>query len=222
VHTTNPCILSHHLKANTHQLNILYAQLASGGDIFTGNPCVNLAGVAGINALLSTLSTGGVGDQRDNADKMIDFSKSPGVKNQDALIAAAIAYRKHPRNAEDIGGGVIPSIPYCTKQPRNQELVGVVNEQLSGVNPGLFGGPNSPVVAFGAGMSRCLFMELLSLMDHRWHLPSRPYAIRFDLFLRMKRKHLSFFLAIARGASSRLPFFCFRDTIECLNTPRAR
>jgi hypothetical protein len=115
-----------------------------------------LAGVAGINALLST---GGVCDQQDNADKMIDFAKSPGVKNQDALIAAAIAYRRHPRNAQDIGGDIIPSTPYCTKQPRNQELVGVVNEQLPGVDPGLFGGSNSPVVAFGAGMSRCLFHD---------------------------------------------------------------
>jgi hypothetical protein len=114
-----------------------------------------LAGVGGINALLSTA---GVCDQQDNADKMIDFAKSPGVTNQDALIAAAIAYRKHPRNAEDVGGGVIPSVPYCTKQPRNQELVGVVNGQLPGVNPGLFGGPNSPVVAFGAGMSHWLFI----------------------------------------------------------------
>ncbi|KAF8503356.1 hypothetical protein F5888DRAFT_1606605, partial [Russula emetica] len=100
--------------------------LASGGDIFTSNPCVDLAGVAGINALLST---GGVCDQQDNADKMIDFAKSAGVKNQDALIAAAIAYRK---------------------QPRNQELIGAVNELLPGVNPGLFGGLNSLVVAFGA------------------------------------------------------------------------
>ena len=86
---------------------------------------------------------------------MIDFAKSSGVKNQDALIAAAIAYR----NAQDIGAGVILSTPYCTKQPRNQELVRVVNEQLPGVNPGLFGGPNSPVVAFGASMSRRLFHD---------------------------------------------------------------
>jgi hypothetical protein len=86
--------------------------------------------------------------------------KSPGVKNQDALIAAAIAYRKHARNAEDIDGRRhFPSIHYCTKQPRNQELVGVVNELLPGVNNGLFGEPNSLVVALGAGMSRCLFHD---------------------------------------------------------------
>lgn len=94
----------------------------SGGDTLTSGPRVNLAGVASINVLLSTCG------EQDNADKMIDFAKSPGVKNQDVLFAATIAYRKHPRNAEDIGGGIILSIPYCTKQRHNQELVGVVNE----------------------------------------------------------------------------------------------
>jgi len=107
---------------------------------------VQLAGIAGINALLST---GGACDQQDNADNMIDFANSAGVTNQADLIAAAIAYRQHPRNADDIGGGITPSTPYCTKAPRNQELVGIVNEQLPGVDPGLFGGPNTPIVAFG-------------------------------------------------------------------------
>ena len=123
-------------------------QLVSGGDIFTNQPCVQLAGIGGINALLSTAD---VCDQQNNADNMIDFAKSPGVTNKADLIAAAIAFRKHPRNADDIGGGVIPSTPYCTKAPRNQELVGIVNAQLPGVNPGLFGGHNGPIVAFGAG-----------------------------------------------------------------------
>ncbi|KAI0306376.1 hypothetical protein B0F90DRAFT_1623733 [Multifurca ochricompacta] len=119
--------------------------LASGGDVFTNQPCVQLAGIAGINALLST---GGTCDQQDNADNMIDFAKSSGITNKDALIAAAIAYRKHPRNADNVNG-VTPSTPYCTKAPRNQELVGVANEQLPGVDPGLYGGPNVPIVAFG-------------------------------------------------------------------------
>lgn len=108
---------------------------------------MQLAGLAGIDALLST---GGVCDQQDVADKMIDFAKSSGITNKDALIAAAIAYRQHARNADDMGGGVIPSTPYCTKSPRNPELVGMVNEQLPGVNPGIYGGPNTPMVAFGA------------------------------------------------------------------------
>ncbi|KAI9459481.1 hypothetical protein BJY52DRAFT_1118863 [Lactarius psammicola] len=120
--------------------------LVSGGDIFTGQPCVELAGLAGIDALLST---GGVCDQQDVADKMIDFAKSEGITNKPALMAAAIAYRQHARNADDMGGGVIPSTPYCTKKPRNPELVGIVNEQLPGVSPGLYGGPNEPIVAFG-------------------------------------------------------------------------
>ncbi|KAF8268873.1 hypothetical protein EI94DRAFT_1416632, partial [Lactarius quietus] len=119
--------------------------LNSGGDIFTNQPCVQLAGKAGVNALLST---GGVCDQQNVADKMIDFAKSAGVSNGNALIAAAVAYRQHPRNADDIGG-VVPSTPYCTKQPRNPELKGVVNQQLPGVEHGLYGGPKTPVVAFG-------------------------------------------------------------------------
>lgn len=90
---------------------------------------------------------------------MIDFAKSPGVMNQPDLIAAAIAYRQHARNADDMGGSImIPSTPYCTQPPRNQELVGIVNAQLPGVNPGLFGGPNTPVVAFGGGMIPHLFV----------------------------------------------------------------
>jgi hypothetical protein len=90
---------------------------------------------------------------------MIDFANSPGITNQADLIAAAIAYREHPRNADDIGGGVIPSTPYCTNPPRNQELVGIVNDQLPGVDPGLFGGPNFPIVAFGEGMVSLIVMS---------------------------------------------------------------
>jgi len=109
---------------------------------------VQLAGINGINALLST---GLACDQQDNADQMIDFAKSPGVTNTDALVAAAVAYRQHPRNADPIDGGITPSTPYCTKPPRNPELVGIVNKQLPEVDPGLFGGPNEPIVAFGGG-----------------------------------------------------------------------
>jgi hypothetical protein len=83
----------------------------------------------------------------------------PVSRTKDPLTTAAIAQRKHPHNAQGIGRGVIPSISYCTKQPCNRELVGVVNEQLPGVNAGLFGGPNSPIVTFGAGMSPGLFYD---------------------------------------------------------------
>lgn len=119
--------------------------MVSGGDIVTNNPCVTLAGVNGINALLANADPCA---QQDNADSMIDFAKSPGVTNTDALIANAIAYRQHPRNALNIEG-TVPSTPYCQKAPRNPELNGVVNAQLLGVNVGIFGGPSFGLVAFG-------------------------------------------------------------------------
>ncbi|KAI0672978.1 hypothetical protein C8Q78DRAFT_970218 [Trametes maxima] len=120
--------------------------LVSGGDIFTNEPCVQLAGVNGINALLADADPCA---QQDNADAMIDFAKSPGVTNADALIANAIAYRRHPRNAFSIGG-VVPSTPFCQRAPRNAELANVTNAQLDGVNAGIFGNINLGLLAFGA------------------------------------------------------------------------
>ena len=83
---------------------------------------------------------------------MVDFAKQPGIKNKQALIDNAVAYRKHPRNALNIDGAV-PSTLFCEKAPRNTELQGVVNAQLQGVDPGLFGSPKTGVVAFGARKS---------------------------------------------------------------------
>ena len=45
-------------------------------------------------------------------------------------------------------------------------------------------------------------------------LPNRPDAYEEEASI--------FFLAIATRASSRLPFFYFDDSIECLNTLRAQ
>jgi len=119
----------------------------SGGPRPANNdPCVVLAGQNGISSLLAGADACA---QQDNADAMVDFAKQPGIKNQQALIANAIAYRKHPRNALNIGG-VVPSTPFCEKAPRNPELQGVVNAQLQGVDPGVFGSPNTALVAFGA------------------------------------------------------------------------
>jgi len=121
--------------------------VASGGPRPAGNdPCLQLAGINGINSLLANADQCA---QQDNADAMIDFAKLPGITNEQALIANAIAYRKHPRNALDING-VVPSTLFCEKAPRNAELQGIVNAQLAGVNPGLFGSPSAGVVAFGA------------------------------------------------------------------------
>jgi hypothetical protein len=120
--------------------------LASGGDIFTDEPCVVLAGFDGINALLADADACA---QQDVADAMIDFANSEGIVNRKDLIAQAIAYRKHPRNSIEILG-VTPSSLYCNRAPRNPELKGIVNTQLDGVDPGLFGSPSVPMVAFGA------------------------------------------------------------------------
>lgn len=103
---------------------------ASGGPRDPNNdPCVVLAGINGINALLAGADACA---QQDNADAMVDFAK-----------------RKHPRNALNING-VVPSTPFCEKAPRNPELNGIVNGQLNGVDPGLFGSPNVDIIAFGA------------------------------------------------------------------------
>ncbi len=126
------------------------AQFASGGDTVTNDPCVQLAGIKGINALLADADTC---DQQDNADAMIDFAKSRGITNANALIANAIAYRKHPRNAVNMQG-TIPSTPYCQKPPKNQELLGVVNDQLPGLNPYVFGGTTVGMVPFGDRKSK--------------------------------------------------------------------
>ncbi|CAL1705184.1 unnamed protein product [Somion occarium] len=119
--------------------------LKSGGDTQTGDPCVQLAGINGINALLANSDPCA---QQDNADAMIDFAKSNGVTNKDALIANAVSYAKHPRNALNIDG-TVPSTPFCQKAPKNAELKGVTRAQLDGVNPGLFGSPALGVFAFG-------------------------------------------------------------------------
>jgi len=119
----------------------------SGGKRDPNNdPCVVLAGQNGISALLANADTCA---QQDNADAMVDFAKSPGITNKQALIDNAIAYRKHPRNALNING-VTPSTLFCEKSPRNPELNGVVNAQLQGVDHGLFGSPSTGIVAFGA------------------------------------------------------------------------
>ncbi len=122
--------------------------LQSGGDIFIDNtPCVELAGVGGINALLVDADPCA---QQEIADSMITFAKSSGIVNSDALISFALKYRRHPRNAVNILG-VVPSSLYCTQAPTNPELFGISNTQLDGVNPGLFGSPDVPMVPFGAG-----------------------------------------------------------------------
>ena len=110
-----------------------------------GDPCLVLAGQNGISALLANADQCA---QQDNADAMVDFAKSPGITNKQALVDNAVKYRSHPRNALNING-VVPSTLFCERAPRNKELDGVVNKQLQGVDKGLFGSPKTGIVPFG-------------------------------------------------------------------------
>ncbi|KAI0274111.1 hypothetical protein BGY98DRAFT_1117708 [Russula aff. rugulosa BPL654] len=89
---------------------------------------------------------------------MVDFAKSPGITNEQALIANAVAYRRHPRNALNVNG-VAPSTLFCERRLVTQ-LNRVVTSQLQGVDPGLFG---SPVLVCTFGQSgTCPFGQTLT------------------------------------------------------------
>ncbi|KAK1216376.1 hypothetical protein PQX77_020990 [Marasmius sp. AFHP31] len=109
------------------------------------SPCITLGGLQGIDALLADADPCA---QQDVADAMITFAKKKGVLNREELVSFAVAYRRHPRDAVSILG-IIPATPYCLRAPFNQELTGVVNEQLEGVTIGLYGGPHYPIIKFG-------------------------------------------------------------------------
>ena len=76
---------------------------------------MQLEGINGIHALLANADACA---QQDNAYAMVDFTKSPGITNEQALIANAVAYCRHPRNALNVNG-VTPSTLFCEKAPRN-------------------------------------------------------------------------------------------------------
>ena len=83
-----------------------------------------LRGLSRKNSISALLAGADPGAQQNNADAMIDFAKLPGIKNEQALIANAVAFRKHPRNPLDIGGGLVPSTPFCETALKNPELNG--------------------------------------------------------------------------------------------------
>ncbi|KAJ7905686.1 hypothetical protein B0H14DRAFT_2661180 [Mycena olivaceomarginata] len=118
----------------------------SGGNLFdNSDPCFDY-GIDGFSALFADAD---VCAQQDIADAMITFAKSEGIRNSADLIQAAVAYRKLSRESVEIFG-FYPSTPYCGKRAINTELSGIWNEQPEGVTIGLYGGPNYPIVPFGA------------------------------------------------------------------------
>ncbi|KAJ6502383.1 hypothetical protein C8R45DRAFT_617960 [Mycena sanguinolenta] len=118
----------------------------SGGDLsyLGGDPCFDY-GIDGFSALCADAD---VCAQQAVADAMITFAKSEGVSNSADLIQVAVAYRRLPREAEEIFG-FYPSTPYCHIASINTELNGIWNEQSEGVTVGLYGGPNYPIMPFG-------------------------------------------------------------------------
>lgn len=147
---------------------------------------MKLAGQDGINALLANADPCA---QQKNADAMVTFAKSAGINNKQALIDNAIAYRKHPRNALNING-VVPSTPFCQEAPTNPELNGLVNGQLVGVDPGLFGSPALGIFAFGDRKlyHRCPSGDWADQVAISSHLPLRQEAGRCHLHLHLNNK----------------------------------
>jgi len=82
------------------------------------------------------------------ADVMITYAKKYGGIHRKSWIREALKYRRHPRKVVKILG-VYPSTPYCLEEPKNEELYGVWNTQLKGVDFGIYGGPNYNLKAFG-------------------------------------------------------------------------
>ncbi|KAG7092663.1 hypothetical protein E1B28_008999 [Marasmius oreades] len=120
--------------------------LASGADIVgIDSPCF-IGNTRSLDALLATADPCA---QQDVADAMITFAKSKGIVNREDLIGFAVAYRKQPREAVRILG-IVPATPYCLRAPINPELIGVINAQSEGVVIGVYGGPNYPIIKFGA------------------------------------------------------------------------
>lgn len=109
--------------------------------------CINWAGFDATSALYADADPC---EQQDNADLMITFAKSFGGDHIDDFISQAIAYRRYPRRVVKILGS-FPSTPYCLTEPLNTELYGIYNEQIEGVEYGLYGGPSYPLISFGSG-----------------------------------------------------------------------
>ncbi|KAL0066401.1 hypothetical protein AAF712_006443 [Marasmius tenuissimus] len=149
VSTVNDTLLMKRFGGFTFLSSVLDWQdlcLQSRGEILNvDSPCITLGGFQSIGALLADADPCA---QQDVADAMMTFAKRKGVINREQLVSFAVAYRKHPRDAVSILG-IIPATPYCLRAPINQELTGIVNEQLEGVTIGLYGGPHYPIIKFG-------------------------------------------------------------------------
>jgi len=101
------------------------ACLTAGG----GQQCNPLS----ITAFSALLAGGGVCDQQNAADQMIDLAKQ--LNNDPDMIKFTQIFVQQPRNTPDS-----LAVPYCQQAPQNAELNGLFQCQFQGANQKLFVG----------------------------------------------------------------------------------
>jgi len=111
------------------------ACVTAGG---TQDKCSSIA----VPAFTSLLEAGGVCDQQNSADSMIDFAKKLG--NDPEMIRLAQLFVQQPRNSP-----TKLQVPYCQVAPRNVELNGLFHCQFSGSNFTAFSGDQSGNIPLG-------------------------------------------------------------------------
>ncbi|PPQ84341.1 hypothetical protein CVT26_011350 [Gymnopilus dilepis] len=99
------------------------------------------SGVA-VPAFTSLLAEGGICDQQNAADSMIDLAKQLG--NDPEMIRLAQIFVQQPRNAPDS-----LQVPYCQVAPKNAELNGLFHCQFSGSDFTKFSGDQTGNVPLG-------------------------------------------------------------------------
>ncbi|KAF8889440.1 hypothetical protein CPB84DRAFT_1683958 [Gymnopilus junonius] len=104
----------------------------------SANACSNVA----VPAFTSLLEQGGVCDQQNAADNMIDLAKQLG--NDPDMIRLAQIFVQQPRNSPDSA-----QIPYCQVPPKNAELDGLFHCQFSGSDFTKFSGDQTGNVPLG-------------------------------------------------------------------------
>jgi len=104
----------------------------------SANTCSNVA----VPAFTSLLEQGGVCDQQNAADDMIDLAKQLG--NDANMTRLAQIFVQQPRNAPDS-----LQVPYCQVAPKNSELNGLFHCQFSGSDFPKFSGDQTGNVPLG-------------------------------------------------------------------------
>ncbi|KAF8151346.1 hypothetical protein B0H34DRAFT_727266 [Crassisporium funariophilum] len=111
------------------------ACVTSGG---SSDQCSSIA----VTAFTSLLEEGGVCDQQDSGDQMIDLAKQLG--NDSEMIRLAQLFVQQPRNS-----ATKLQVPYCQVAPRNMELNGLFHCQFASSDFTRFSGDQTGNVPLG-------------------------------------------------------------------------